>query len=333
MAHLVQLQHPARGRAVARVENAHLRLLDGATSVYQLAQMALDAGTTLRETLDRSAGQTVLDYDAIYNGRSDWRLLPPIDHPEEPARCLITGTGLTHLRGAESRDAMHAEGGAKLSDSMIMYRWGVEGGRPAPGQVGTPPEWFYKGCGTILRAQNEPLEVPWFAAAGGEEAEIAGVYLIDREGVPRRLGLTAANEFSDHVTEEKNYLYLAPSKLRTCALGPELTLDAPFSSVQGRVSIRRGGAILWHRDFQTGENHMCHSLANLEHHHFRYPQHRRPGDVHVHFFGVAIFSSGEGLRLSDGDEMEISFAGYGRPLRNVLHVEPPAQRLVRVQPL
>jgi hypothetical protein len=38
----------------------------------------------------------LLDYDAIYRGDSDWRLLPAFDHPDEPARCLVTGTGLTH---------------------------------------------------------------------------------------------------------------------------------------------------------------------------------------------------------------------------------------------
>ena len=318
---------------MARVEGDRLRLCDGPASVYQLASMALDGGTTLREAVDRHTGQSLLDYDAVYEGRSQWRLLPPIDHPEEPARCLVTGTGLTHLRGAQSRNEMHAHDDAPPSDSMIMYRWGVEGGRPAPGRAGVSPEWFYKGCGTILRAHDEPLVVPEFGESGGEEAEIAGVYLIGRDGVPRRLGMTAANEFSDHVVERKNYLYLAPSKLRTCALGPELAVGAPFTSVEGHVRIRRGGATLWERVFRTGEEHMCHSLANLEHHHFRYAQHRRPGDVHVHFFGVAVFSSGEGERLADGDTMEISFAGYGRPLRNTLHVEPPAERLVRVEPL
>lgn len=344
MPHLVQLRHPNRGRAVARVEGGCLHLCDGPTSVYQLAVMALDAGITLRQALDRCVGPTMLDYDAVYEGQSEWRLLPPIDH-EEPARCLITGTGLTHLRSAQSRDAMHAAAASAVtssekhpeaaapSDSLIMYRWGLEAGRPAAGRVGVAPEWFYKGCGTILRAQNEPLVVPEFGEAGGEEAEIAGVYLIDWESTPRRLGMTAGNEFSDHVAEEKNYLYLAPSKLRTCALGPELVLDPPFSSVQGHVTIRRGGTVFWQHDFLTGEEQMSHSLANLEHHHFRYRQHRRPGDVHIHFFGVAVFSSGEGLRLADGDEMEISFAGYGRPLRNLVRVEPPAQRLIHVEPL
>src|SRR5438874_9707152 len=101
---------------------------------------------------------------------------------------------------------------AVLTDSMRMYQSGLEGGRPKPGKIGVSPEWFYKGCGTILRAHGEPLDVPSFALDGGDEAEVAGVYYVDATGTPRRVGLTVANEFSDHLFEEKSYLYLAHSK-------------------------------------------------------------------------------------------------------------------------
>src|SRR5260370_32956975 len=101
MSHLVQLQHPALGRAVARVDDRRLRLCNGPASVYQLAQMALDAGSSLEDALDRATGDSVLDYDAVHAGRSDWRLLPPIDHPAEPARALLTRTGPTPLRAAQ----------------------------------------------------------------------------------------------------------------------------------------------------------------------------------------------------------------------------------------
>ena len=116
---------------------------------------------------------------------------------------------------------------------MRMYRWGVEGGKPAPGEIGVAPEWFYKGNGTSLRAHNEALTIPGFSEDGGEEPEIAGVYLIDDAGVPRRIGFTQGNEFSDHEFERRNYLYLAASKLRTCAIGPELVIGAGFDDVPG----------------------------------------------------------------------------------------------------
>jgi hypothetical protein len=311
------------------VEGDRLRLLEGPASVWELAWSALAAGAPLRGAV--RPGAETLDYDAVYRLESDWRLLPPFGHAE-PARCLVTGTGLTHKASAANRQAMHRNP-EDLSDSMKMYLSGVEGGRPAPGQVGVSPEWFYKGCGTILRAHGEPLDVPSFASDGGEEPELAGVYIIDGEGRPRRVGMAMANEFSDHVTEKRNYLYLAHSKLRTCSLGPELVVDPDFADVRGTVSIERNGAAVWCHAIATGESNMCHSLANLEHHHFKYPAHRRPGDAHIHFFGADAFSFGAGLRLEDGDIMVIAFEGFGRPLRNPLRVDRSAGQPVTVTPV
>ena len=76
---------------------------------------------------------------------------------------------------------------------------------------------------------------------------------------------------------------------------------------------------------------MCHSLANIEHHHFKFELHRRPGDLHIHFFGADAFSFGEGIRLEDGDVMQVRFDGFGRPLRNVVRVLRGANSLVAVQ--
>jgi len=155
------------------------------------------------------------------------------------------------------------------------------------------PEWFYKGRGTILRAHGDPLAVPAFAEDGGEEPEVAGIYIIDAEGRPRRVGMAMANEFSDHKFEKKNYLYLAHSKLRNCSMGPELVINPEFSAVPGTVSVERGGRVLWSKSIATGEAKMSHTLANLEHHHFKYDEHRRPGDAHIHFFGADAFSFGD----------------------------------------
>ncbi|MCS6776630.1 MAG: GguC family protein [Chloroherpetonaceae bacterium] len=321
---LVQLQHSMEGRRVARVDGNTLRLLAPSRSVYQCALTALHTGRSLAEqVLAEDSGHTI-DYEPVYQGQSDWRLLPPIDHPEERARCLVSGTGLTHLQGASGRDAMHRQTDAlpdagPITDSMQMYRWGIAGGRPAPGAIGVQPEWFYKGNGTILRAHGEPLEVPRFAEDGGEEAEVAGAYLIDANGHPRRLGFVIGNEFSDHRMERRNYLYLAPSKLRPCAIGPELALGVAFQDLPGEVRIERNGQTLWSASIATGEAHMAHSLANLEHHHFKYPAHRRPGDVHIHFFGTGAFSFSAGITLEEGDRMIIDIPALGRPLINPLH--------------
>jgi len=332
MMRLVQLK---RGpvRRVALVEEPHLRILDGCTSVYELATCALRIGSKLSDAAQKRLTAERLDYDAVYRGRSEWRMLPPIDHPEEPARCMISGTGLTHLGSARDRQSMHAVASDEMTDSMKMFHWGREGGRPAAGQVGIPPEWFYKGTGTSLRAHGQPLEIPSYAEDGGEEAEIAGIYLVGPDGTPHRVGMAGGNEFSDHRFEKKNYLNLAGSKLRTCALGPELVLDPQFSSVPVKVEISRDGRPLWSGAFRTGEDEMCHSLRNLEHHHFKFEAHRRPGDVHVHFFGADCLSFGAGIKLEDGDRIQVSFEGFGRPLCNAVRVAKPEAVPIEVSSL
>jgi hypothetical protein len=333
MTRLVQLKHPQHGRRVAVVRENELQFVRDVSSIYQLAQSALADSKSLEQSVAARLTNDSVDYNAVHAGQSDWRLLPAFDHPDEPARCLVTGTGLTHKKSADSRQAMHADKPAVVTDSMRMYQWGVEGGRPAPGSIGVPPEWFYKGCGTILRAHGEPLEVPPFGLDGGEEAEVAGAYLIAPDGQPRRVGLVLANEFSDHKIERQNYLYLAPSKLRTCAIGPELIINAEFDDSRGTVRILRSGKTIWSKSFATGEKNMSHTVANLEHHHFKYPAHCRPGDVHIHFFGADALSFGDGIELSDADIMEIELAGFGRPLRNPLRINRSPQQLLSVQPL
>jgi hypothetical protein len=273
----------------------------------------------------------MLNYDDVHAGRSDWRLLPAFDHPHDPAHCLVTGTGLTHKASAANRDKMHqAQSSGQLTDSMRMYLSGVEGGRPAAGEIGVQPEWFYKGTGTVLRAHGQTIEQPDFADDGGEEPEVAAIYLVDRKGTPWRLGFAAANEFSDHVMERKNYLYLAHSKLRQCAIGPELAVDAEFQELTGTVKIVRSGKTLWTHEVQSGEAHMAHTLSNLEYHQFKYEGHRVPGQAHVHFLGAAAFSFGAEVKLADGDIMEVSWPQLGRPLRNTLHIPARPASFVNV---
>lgn len=332
MKRLVQLQKGA-ARAVALVAEPHLRLLQGVNSVFQLAHLAADSKQPLTALVASKATGDLLDYDAVYSGLSEWRLLPPIDHPTEPACCLVSGTGLTHLGSAKNRQQMHSASEAELNDSMRIFKWGVEGGKPAQGKIGSSPEWFYKGSGLLLRGHGEPLDVPPYAEDGGEEAEVAGVYLIGADGTPLRIGMAIGNEFSDHKFEKRNYLHLAGSKLRNCSLGPELVIDPQFQTVPGTVSIERAGHVLWSQEIVTGEEEMCHSLANIEHHHFKFEGHRRPGDLHVHYFGACSLSFGAGIELADGDEMIVGFTGFGRCLRNPLRIVQGENQLVTTHPL
>ena len=298
--------------------------VQGVETVRDLALKAIDAGIDLSEACRRQGPGGAVD---IHEALDQGRLMAPIDHPDD-AHLIMTGTGLTHLGSAEGRDQMHraAASAEHQTDSMRMFLEGLEGGKPAPGVVGQQPEWFYKGDGSQLVGPGGPLTMPAFAQDGGEEPELAGIYLIGPDGTPWRLGLCLANEFSDHITERHNYLWLAHSKLRPAALGPELLVGAPPADVRGQSRILRGGAILWEKPFLSGEDNMSHALANLEAHHFKYDLFRRPGDVHVHFFGTATLSFADGVQTRAGDLFEIEAAPFRLPLRNVLARDetPPA---------
>ncbi|WP_317202981.1 AraD1 family protein [Janthinobacterium sp.] len=321
---LVQFKDEQGGRRVGVLEDGQLRVVDGYASTYALAQRAIRSGIGLAALATAGVGASVHDYAEVAR-RGD--LLAPLDHVD-PAHCYVTGTGLTHLGSADARDAMHQKIGgdaAALSDSMRMFRMGVEGGKPAPGARGVQPEWFYKGDGSIVSACGEALEMPDFALDGGEEAEIAGLYLIGDDGRPYRLGYALGNEFSDHVTERQNYLYLAHSKLRACAVGPALLVGELPADVAGTSRIYdRDGLLRWEKPFLSGEQNMSHSVANLEYHHFKYPLFKRAGDVHIHFFGTATLSFSDGVSVRPGESFEIEAPLFGPALRNTLQLRPMA---------
>ena len=313
---LIQVRAADGQRGVAAVDDDGVaRRIKGCSSTYELAQAALNAGTSLAATVAARLADERLDLEEL---QANNRLLAPIDHPD-PAHLYLTGTGLTHLGSAEGRDKMHkAAAGGTLTDSMRMFNMGLEGGKPTAGTVGVQPEWFYKGDGSCVVGTGEALPSPDFALDGSEEPEIAGIYLIDAAGNPRRLGFCLANEFSDHITERGNYLWLAHSKLRHAALGAELLVGELPSDVRGMSRVIRDDKTLWEKPFLTGEANMSHTIANLEHHHFKYRLFRRPGDVHVHFYGTATLSFSEGIQTREGDVFEILAPPFSVPLRNPL---------------
>ncbi|HEV7714787.1 MAG TPA: AraD1 family protein [Steroidobacteraceae bacterium] len=319
---LIQYLDPQGRPRVGKVDDAGTRVLgvDGYSSTYELAQAAIEKGLTLEALIQSGDSQSDEPYAPLL---ASARLLPPLAHPD-PAHCHVSGTGLTHLGSATTRDAMHLAAQTKaestLTDSMRMFRWGVEGGRPTDGKPGAQPEWFYKGNGNVLVACGQPIVAPDFALDFGEEPEVVGLYVIAPDGRPVRLGYAIGNEFSDHVTERQNYLYLAHSKLRQCGVGPELRTGVLPAHLEGHSRIRRGETVRWEKPFLTGEANMCHTLANLEFHHFKYAAHRVPGDVHLHFFGTATLSFADGVRVEAGEQFEIDLPALGAPLVNTLAV-------------
>ncbi|WEF24181.1 AraD1 family protein [Paracoccus sp. S3-43] len=316
---LSQLKSPGVDRAVAARTDDGAWIVPGARTTRDLAQAAIAAGHGLKaEVSARGQGEAVDLAAALADGR----VLLPLDH-DDPAHLHLTGTGLTHLGSASTRNSMHAKSDAEtLTDSMKMFRMGLEGGKPQGGAAGVQPEWFYKGNGVNAVAPGAPLVSPGFALDAGEEPEIAGLYLIGQDGTPFRLGFALANEFSDHVTERGNYLWLAHSKLRPASYGPEMLVGDLPQHVEGTSRILRGGAVIWEKPFLSGEANMSHSLANLEHHHFKYALFRQPGDVHVHFFGTATLSFADGVKAQAGDVFQIESPALGLPLSNPLDQQP-----------
>jgi len=335
MIRIVQFIDPQGRRRVGvpSDDGAILHCVDGAQRVLDLADEAIAAATSLEVAARARLGRETADYAAIVKEK---RLLPPVDHPDL-CRMHVSGTGLTHLGSADTRDKMHQSTilakEEALTDSMKMFRWGLEGGRPANGAVGAQPEWFYKGNGRFVVPPEAPLALPAFAADGGEEPELAMIYIIAPDGTPVRLGAALGNEYSDHVMERQNYLFLAHSKLRQSSFGPELLIGEIPPDIRGTSRIRRDGALLWERPFLTGQANMSHSLANLEHHHFKYPEHRVPGDLHVHFLGTATLSFADGVQAEPGDVFEVEAPGFGRPLRNPLGARAADAGMIAVRPL
>ena len=266
-----------------------LHLLSTFRSVYGFATAAIETGVKLRDLLSTDLSGIVLDYDEVHALRSGWTFLPSFDHPREVSRCIVSGCANPH--------------------------GGVPADRP------NEPPWFYKGNGAHLRAHGEALTIPAFGLSGAEEAELVGIYVIGPDGAPHRVGITPGNEFADPALASTDARMLSHAKIRTCAIGPELVLDAAFDDARGSVRVEREGAVIWSRDVATGEAHALFPLADVERNLFQYDAHRVPGDAHVHYLGGSLSSFGEDIRLQGGDQVVVEWRGYGRALRNLIERE------------
>ncbi|EGF92889.1 fumarylacetoacetate FAA hydrolase family protein [Asticcacaulis biprosthecium C19] len=316
---LIQIVSASGERQLVAATEDGAHLVNGVSTTYELAKAAISTGAALAAQVEKQGLGDAVD---VAVALSEGRVLCPIDHPDA-SHLHVTGTGLTHLGSAEGRDKMHkAAAQAEVqTDSMRMFLMGVKNGKPAAGETGVQPEWFYKGNGNTLVGPNAPLTSPSFAEDGGEEPEMAGIYVIGDDGTPYRIGWAIANEFSDHVVEKQNYLWLAHSKLRPASLGVEILVGELPKDVRGTSRIWRGNEVIWEKPFISGEDNMSHSFDNLEHHHFKYELFRTPGDIHVHCFGTATASFADGVKTQDGDVFEITADAFLYGLKNPLQTE------------
>jgi hypothetical protein len=321
---LVQFDERGETRVGVSAEGIVVPLL-GVSTTFELVRRAQAQNHDLRRAVDACGRDTPITLVELAHSR---RLLPPIQHPE-PTRMLVSGTGLTHVGSAEARDRMHKstrDTDSNVSDSMKMFQMGIAGGRPKAGEIaGVQPEWFFKGTGECIVGPRADMHVPDLHRSIAEEPEIVAVYVVNDAGVPARVGYALGNDLSDHETERMNYLYLAHSKLLPCSIGPELLIGELPSKVLGKSRILRDGIAVWEGPFASGEDHMCHSIRNLEYHHFKYPRHRVPNTIHAHFLGCPVMSFHDGFKVRSGDEFEIDVPAFGLALRNrVLFDAKPA---------
>ena len=323
---LAQITDENGKRALVVTARGESRLVKGARTTAQLAEAAIEAGTTLKKLIaERGVGKPV-DLTAAYK---EGRVLTPVDHPD-PAHLYVTGTGLTHLGSAEGRDKMHKklEDPSALTDSMKMFKMGLEGGKPGKGKEGVQPEWFYKGDGSTLAAPGGDLSEPRLRArrrrGAGDRRRLS--HRRRRPAAPARLRARQRVLRSRHRAAELSLS--RPFEAARLQLRPGAADRRSAADVQGVSRIRRGKAVLWEKPFLSGEQNMSHTIANLEAHHFKYALFRRPGDVHVHFFGTATLSFSDGIKPEKGDVFEIEAEPFGLPLRNRLTIAKAAKTKV-----
>ncbi|WP_424968793.1 AraD1 family protein [Dinoroseobacter sp. S375] len=313
----VDLADGSRVVTARRGEDA-ARILSGTTTLRDLALDAINAGRSLPDLItERMTSDTVSLEDALAQGR----IRVPIDHPD-PAHVLVAGSGLSHRSWYEAQPD-HGPDPEKWPDYYKILRLGDEGGRPAEGEIGAQPEWFYKGNGSILVRPGGAVEHPFYGVGPGEEAEIAGLYVVGADLKPYRIGFSLGNEFSDEEMYFRNVYHLAQSKRRQVSLGPEVLIGAPPSDLRAHIALRRGEDVIWDAHFGTGEDNMLHSFANIEAHTFKYRDGLSEGDVFVLYFGNAVMSTEEGQKIEDGDVFELRAEPFGLALINSVRFGAP----------
>src|SRR5450830_1094349 len=158
---LVQFKQADGSRHVGVLDDdgKKIRVVDGYRRTYTLARAAIAKKSSLQDFTNAALGSTVVDYAQV---AASGGLLAPLDH-EDTAHCYVTGTGLTHLGSADGRDAMHKKldgAGDNLTDSMKMFRMGLEGGKRAAGMVLQGRRFHRARCGRA--AGDAALRARWW---------------------------------------------------------------------------------------------------------------------------------------------------------------------------
>lgn len=300
-------------------------IVSGIVQERQVFELNADTYTLVKYAIENQVD--IIEYtQTLKTGRihqyndllSSNRLALPIHHTD-PAHLIVTGTGLTHRNSVLARASMQEN--TTLTEAQKIYLMGANGGRPVLTDIGSVPEWFFKGFGSQLKTSGQTLDLPAHIQGGGEEAELAIIYMIDSKQQVHRIGSALGNEFSDHILERQNHYYLAQSKLAPCSLGPEIYIGDIPETVVGEVEILRNQECLWRSEYNTGLQHIVHSLENIEHHVFKHDIFRAPGDVHILFLGADRLSFQDNIVLQTEDVIRINGDLFQHPLINKIRLQ------------
>ena len=126
---LVQLQHLDGRRAVAIVDEPALRCLRSVPAAYDLARRAIAAGQSLDDAAAADADGDCLEYDAVYSGNSDWKLLACLDRDGLVSTSALRSMWYPEDRpvnsswrmGFDGPSASGSSGGALISESAVCH--------------------------------------------------------------------------------------------------------------------------------------------------------------------------------------------------------------------
>ena len=103
---VIQFEINDNQRAVGVVEKNTVKRVNNVESVRDLALMAIQNQLSLEQQVQQLGySDDSYDYQSLL---AELKVLPPLDHPDS-AHCFISGTGLTHLGSASTRDKMHQQ--------------------------------------------------------------------------------------------------------------------------------------------------------------------------------------------------------------------------------
>ena len=342
MIHLVQISN-GKSRRVAHRRGAAPSLprrRSRASTNWRSTACASQARPLTEQPLALAHGET-LDYDEVYSGTSAWHLLAPDRRARRSPRACSSPARASPIWAARRSARPCTSPTAAKAPSRNRQHAHVPVGRRGR----TPRRRRDRHRARVVlqgqrrrscAAPSSHSTIP--ALRGRRRRRGRGRRHLPhrrrRHAVPHRHGdgqRVLRPQIREAQLPQPRRLEAAHLQHRPGARRRRAVSVRPGRSQRSSAAPVRSGQ----KTIETGEANMCHSLANMEHHHFKFEAHRQPGDVHVHFYGAHSLSFGEGIELEDGDWMRgaASRASAGRCATRSASRQRTTDRLVAVRSL